>query len=126
MYNKETLGFRLDSKEEIQIFGEHCPPPAHAIQGLVEYAEALIGTLLEAQSSQHLHSDDWQRTIYVDTLGVETTQFDLDDATKKKLAESGRVNTEAYFDWYDNPKNKPVNRVEGGAKGRKGMAGRKR
>jgi NTE family protein len=111
VFNKETLGFRLDSKEEIQIFRDHRRPPAHAIRGFIEYAQGLIGTLLEAQSSQHLHGDDWQRTIYVDTLGVKTTQFDLDDATKKKLVESGKTNTEAYFEWYDDPKNKPVNRV---------------
>jgi len=111
VYNKETLGFRLDSKEEIQIYRDHRPPPAHTIRGFIEYAEGLIGTLLEAQSSQHLHSDDWQRTIYIDTLGVKTTQFDLDDATKKKLVVSGRTNTDAYFNWYDDPKNKPVNRV---------------
>ena len=114
VYNKETLGFRLDSKEEIQTYRDRRPPQSHPIRGFVEYAQGLIGTLLEAQASQHLHSDDWQRTIYIDTLGVRTTQFDLDDATKKRLVESGKKNTEEYFKWYDNPKNKPANRVSPG------------
>ncbi|MDO9289629.1 MAG: hypothetical protein Q7T83_12680, partial [Thermodesulfovibrionales bacterium] len=70
----------------------------------------LIETIMEAQTNQHLHSDDWQRTIYIDTLGVKTTQFDLDDKTKEALVQSGRVNTLTYFQWYDNPKNKVVNR----------------
>jgi NTE family protein len=130
VYNKETLGFRLDSKEEIQIFRDHRPPAPHPIQGFVEYAEALVGTLLEAQASQHLHSDDWQRTIYIDTLGVRTTQFDLDDTTKEKLVNSGRTNTEAYFKWYDDPKNKPANRVvpglRSGIQKRKAVGGKRR
>jgi NTE family protein len=57
--------------------------------------------MTEAQQSMHLHSDDWQRTIYIDTLGVGTTQFDISDDLKKKLVQSGSDGVIAYFDWYD-------------------------
>ena len=112
VYNKETLGFRLDTREEIEVFWDHKPPKAHPIVGFGQYAKGLIGTLLESQESQHLHSDDWQRTIYIDTLGVKTTQFDLDDATKQKLENSGKKDTRRYFEWYENKKNSPVNRID--------------
>ncbi len=111
VYNKETLGFRLDTKEEIEVFRDHKPPWAYGIKSFIEYAKGLISTLLESQESQHLHSDDWQRSIYIDTLGVKTTDFDLSKERKQKLIDSGKRNTELYFKWYDNPKNKPVNRA---------------
>jgi NTE family protein len=66
---------------------------------------------MDSQANTHLHGDDWQRTIYVDTLGVKTTEFSLTDAKKKALVESGRKGTETYFKWFDNPASKSVNRV---------------
>jgi len=100
-YNKETLGFRLDSREEIAMFRDHAEPPERPIGDFFEYAWALVETILNAQDSAHLHSDDWQRTIYIDTLGVGTTQFDIDEATKHRLVQSGRDGVAKYFEWYD-------------------------
>jgi len=59
----------------------------------------------------HLHSDDWKRTIYIDTLGVSTFDFDINKKDKLKLIESGKKCTEDYFEWYDRLKklvNKPT------------------
>jgi NTE family protein len=112
VYNQETLGFRLDTKEEIDVFRDHKPPAAHRVTSFAEYAKGLIGTMLESQESQHLHSDDWQRTIYIDTLGVKTTDFDLGEQKKNELLKSGVTNTELYFNWYEDPKNHPINRVD--------------
>jgi NTE family protein len=103
LYNKETLGFRLDSAREIAVFRDQAEPPTSKINDFFDYATNLVKTLLEAQSNQHLHSDDWHRTIYIDTLGVRTTDFDLDDKTKRALIKSGRTHTEEYFKWYDDP-----------------------
>jgi len=101
-YNKETLGFRLDTKEEISAFRDQAEPPHRRINDFFDYAVALAGTILDAQANSHLHGDDWQRTIYIDTLGVQTTQFDLDDDLKARLVESGRAGVQAYFAWFDN------------------------
>ena len=57
---------------------------------------------MDSQENSHLHSDDWQRTIYIDTLGVGTTDFDISDKQKKALVESGKKGVKDYFDWYDN------------------------
>lgn len=77
VYNRETLGFRLDSR--------------------------------------HLQSDEWHRTVYINTLGVGTTDFDLDAETKAKLELSGQADTERYFEWYDKtaPDDRPLNRPPG-------------
>ncbi len=102
VYNKETLGFRLDTKQEISVFRDHAEPPHRKIDNFFDYTWALINTVLEAQQSSHLHSDDWTRTIYIDTLGVQTTDFDLTDAKKKELVKSGKDGAQQYFSWFDN------------------------
>jgi NTE family protein len=111
VFNKETLGFRLDSAKEIAVFRDQAEPEVHKIDDFFSYAWGLVKTVLDSQASQHLHGDDWQRTVYIDTLGVKTTEFDLSDAKKKALAKSGKENTEKYFKWYDNPREKPANRI---------------
>ncbi len=102
VYNKETLGFRLDTKQEISVFRDHAEPPVRKINDFFDYTWGLINTILEAQQSSHLHSDDWQRTVYIDTIGVQTTDFDLSDAKKKELVKSGRKGAVEYFEWFDN------------------------
>jgi NTE family protein len=110
VYSKETLGFRLDSKQEIGVFRDGAEPQHATIADFFDYVQALIGTVLDSQGNSHLHSDDWQRTIYIDTLGVGTTDFDLSETMKTKLEQSGRLGANAYFDWYDKKASKPANR----------------
>jgi NTE family protein len=110
VYNQETLGFRLDSAAEIAVFRDHAEPIHYPVHDFFDYVLALLETILESQASEHLHSDDWQRTIYVDTLGVKTTEFDLSNERKDALVKSGIENTDKYFVWYDNPVNRIANR----------------
>lgn len=107
VYNKETLGFRLDTKEEISVFRDHAEPPHRKVDNFFDYTWALTHTVMEAQQSAHLHGDDWSRTVYIDTLGIQTTDFDLSDARKEELIKSGREGTLKYFDWYDSSDPKP-------------------
>ena len=110
VYNKETLGFRLDSEKEIAVFRNHKEPDHKDIEGFIDYAFCLISTVFNIQSSMHLHSDDWKRSIYINTLGVSTFDFDISKENKQKLIESGKKCTENYFEWYDGLKrlvNKP-------------------
>jgi NTE family protein len=104
VYNKETLGFRLDAKVEIAMFRDAAEPPVTDVDDFFDYGWALIKTMLNAQNNAHLHSDDWQRTVFIDSLGVGTTEFDLGQAQKKALIKSGAAGVKAYFDWYDNAK----------------------
>jgi len=110
VYNKETLGFRLDSAREIAVFRDQAEPEHQKIEDFFAYTWALVETILSIQNNYHLHGDDWQRTIYIDTLGVGTTDFDLNDDKKDALVASGRTNTQKYLEWYDDPANQPVNR----------------
>ncbi|WP_159567576.1 patatin-like phospholipase family protein [Budvicia diplopodorum] len=100
IYNEETLGFRLDTKEEISNFRNNINEHAK-INNIIDYAQALVHTVLDAQELSHALSDDKQRTIYIDTLDVKTTDFHLTDENKIALVKSGRECTEDYFRWYD-------------------------
>ena len=110
IYNKETLGFRLDSKQEIGVFRYGADPAHYKIDDFFDYVKALVTTILESQGNTHIHGDDWQRTIYIDTLGVGTTDFDLSDTMKKKLEDSGSKGAKTYFKWFNKPENSPTNR----------------
>ncbi len=70
--------------------------------GVVRDVKRLIDTILNAQQNTHLHSDDWARTVYIDTLGVNTTDFNLKDDKKQALVDSGSQGTQEYFNWFDN------------------------
>lgn len=110
VYNKETLGFRLDSNKEIAVFENKEKPVVNEIDSIFDYMWNLVKTITSAQENLHLHSDDWHRTVYIDTLGVQTTDFDIDDATKEKLIQSGYDHTKAYFEWFDDQSNQVKNR----------------
>ena len=111
VYNKETLGFRLDSEREIAMFRDQAEPVVEEIDDFFDYTKNLLKTILDAQTNQHLHSDDWQRSIYIDTLGVKATDFKIKDTKKEALVKSGRKGAQNYFRWYDNPKSSPANRI---------------
>lgn len=110
VFNMETLGFRLDSYTEIKIFEGVEAPSSTEIWNFFDYAKRLIATLLDSQQNRHLHSDDWQRTVYIDTLGVKTTDFEISDKIKYDLVEAGRVGTEKYFSWFESSTDKIANR----------------
>lgn len=104
VYNRQTLGFRLDSKKEIGVFRDGKEPAHTRIDDFFDYAIALITTIMESQSNQHLHNDDWKRTVYIDTLGVSAIDFDITSKKKNALLESGRKGTTEYFEWLDKKK----------------------
>jgi len=114
IYNRETLGFRLDTKEKIDAFAEGDEPVVHEIDDFVDYAVSLVRAVMSVQDNQHLHSDDWQRTIYIDSLGVRSTDFNLDPEKKAELVEQGRIGVREFFDWYDKEtgKDAPVSRPD--------------
>jgi NTE family protein len=66
---------------------------------------------MRVQENQHLHGDDWQRTLYIDTLDVGTTDFDITDAEKAALVREGIRGAERYLRWFEDPAEEPVNRL---------------
>jgi NTE family protein len=112
VYNRQTLGLRLDTQEEIGLYRYDEPLRGRPIAKFTDYARALLQALMNAQENQHLHSDDWQRTVYINTLDVGTTDFDISDERKQALLLQGIAGTEHYFRWFEDPAEQPVNRIE--------------
>ncbi|WP_432667461.1 patatin-like phospholipase family protein [Wukongibacter baidiensis] len=98
--NKETLGFRLDSKDKIDVYMRNKNPRYRKIKNFFSYTYALINTIIEGQQDHHLNSSDWKRTIYIDTLGVKTIDFNISEEKKEELIKSGRDSTELYLSQY--------------------------
>ncbi|MGD0748004.1 MAG: patatin-like phospholipase family protein [Acidimicrobiales bacterium] len=86
-----TIGIKLLARQdpnEVQ----------HVVTGTVSLAEAIFGTM--ASWHDRMQLDDprvVQRTIFVDTSGVKSTDFEIDKSTQKKLFESGRVAAERFL-----------------------------
>jgi NTE family protein len=111
IYNCQSLGLRLDKAEEIALFRYDEPLKDKEIKNFTQYAKALVSAFMNVQQNQHLHSDDWQRTLYINTLDVNTTDFDLSDEKKDELIQEGIKGAENYFQWFEDPQEQPVNRI---------------
>jgi NTE family protein len=112
VYNRQTLGLRLDTQEEIGLYRYDEPLAGKPIKNFTDYARALVGSLMNVQENVHLHGDDWQRTVYINTLDVGTIDFDISRERQDALVEQGIRGTETYFGWFEDPAEEPVNRVE--------------
>lgn len=111
VYNRQTLGLRLDTAEQIGLYRYDEPLAGKPVKSFTDYARSLMAALMNAQENTHLHGDDWQRTVYINTLDVGTVDFDLSDKKKQALIEEGISGTERYFDWFEDPDELPANRI---------------
>ena len=105
LFNNETLGFRLDTKDEIELNEKDWSNLPQKIDSILDYATALVGFMRVMANKSHLHKNDWNRTIFIDTLTVKTTDFDISETMIKKLIESGRDGTKEYFKWRESSAN---------------------
>lgn len=98
-FNHETLGFRLDTKKEIELNQNNWANVPKDIDNILNYAVALVGFMHSMANKKHLHKNDWERTVFIDTLTVNTTDFDISDNMIGKLIQSGRDGVIEYLDW---------------------------
>jgi NTE family protein len=86
-----TLGIKLSARQKPH-------QVEHVVKGEVGLAMAMLGTM---QSwSDHVHLDDPEvtaRTIFVDTLGVNATDFAIGRAKREELYQQGRAAAERYL-----------------------------
>ena len=113
IYNKETLGLRVDTKDQIQAEKDGWKSPPMKVDNFVDYAACLISYMGDMANRLHLHKNDWDRTIFIDASGVGTTEFGLSDAKTQMLINNGRSGVVDYFKWFEDPKADPppINRV---------------
>lgn len=94
-----TIGIKLSGRPDSQ------QQIVHPVTGTISYLRAVVATLLSATDQRHL--DDpcvVDRTIFVDTSGVSSVDFDINPATRERLFEAGRKAADrwlARWDWDD-------------------------
>lgn len=104
IFNYETLGFRLDSAKEIEFYRDNWGMPPINIKNVKDYSVALLSFMYEMANKHHLHNNDWNRTIFIDTKDINPTEFSLSKEDKESLIESGRRGVKEYFKWrYSDP-----------------------
>jgi NTE family protein len=111
VYNKETLGFRVDTRDEIAASKKNWQAPPKEIEDFVDYLKAVLGFMMDVANKAHLHENDWHRTAFIDGKGVGTTDFNLSPDKVEALISSGEAGTNDYLSWFDDPGAKPINRI---------------
>ncbi len=90
--NPETLGFHLDNMGA---------PPVHPIHNLHQFIGEVYEALVNIQSDLLMSQpDDVARSVFINNLGIRTTDFHLTDAQKLALMEEGKTATATYLDNY--------------------------
>jgi NTE family protein len=91
-----TFGLKLSSNP-------HAPTEERfQVHGTISLAKAMIGTMMNFHDQMHI--DDpaaLARTIFIDTLDVKATDFDIDESTQLQLFENGRSATAGFLDGWD-------------------------
>ncbi len=84
-----TIGFRLhDAAIDMDYTN---------ITGLYSFSKALVSTMLEAHDRRHVQAAHAVRTIFVQTLGIKATQFNLSEQKRKELYQSGQQAARAFL-----------------------------
>lgn len=86
-----TVGF--------QMVGKNSGKP-HVIRGPFSMLQALVETMLSAHDERYIEQSNRYRTIKIPTLGIGTTQFDIEKEESLLLYESGlRAGNRFFGDW---------------------------
>lgn len=90
-----TFGIKLSSKEKaLQV--------PHNVTGPLSLASALFSTMMEGHDQRHLDDPCTQaRTMFVDTFGVQATDFDIKEQQQQKLFASGQQAAQEFLQGWD-------------------------
>lgn len=102
VFNHETLSFRLDSASEIDFNNSNWSNAPRNIDSISNYAISLVEFINSMANKKHLHKNDWNRTIFIDTLNIRTTDFNISKEKIAALIESGKMGVKNYFNWKNN------------------------
>ncbi len=101
VFNHQTLGLRVDTRDEIRAEKEGWKAPPLEIESFFDYAKALVGFMNDIANKAHLHQNDWHRTVFIDAEGIGTTEFDIAPDKVETLVKNGVNGVNEYFTWWD-------------------------
>ena len=88
--NPETLGLRLDRAEQIAFDQKQAGLAPYTIYNFNDYIGAFYNMVLENLNRNTLTSEDWQRTISINTLQFSPKIKKLSVVQKEQLLQSGQ------------------------------------
>ncbi len=89
-----TFGIKLSARESVW--------PRREVRGPVGLARAMLETMMGYADRVHVDDPDVaERTIFVDTLGVQPTDFELSRESARQLYASGRAAAEKFLATWD-------------------------
>jgi len=92
-----TIGIKLSTRP-----GALADTFPEDVDGPIDLARAMIGTMTSFRDAMHVDRPAVQaRTIFVDTLGVKATDFDIDKATQEQLFQQGVDAATAFLETWD-------------------------
>lgn len=96
-----------DSKDTFPTFGFRLGKPFYGqktnIRGPFTLMKALFSTMMEAHDQRYIEEANFARSIFIPTLGVRTTDFDISYQKQKALFNSGVHAADKFFGDWDYP-----------------------
>ncbi len=97
--NLETLGFRLDPGEDPLRSMRTAPKSYHKIGHIFDFTREFMKFYSAGSLKRHLEPDNWNRVIFVDTLDVVGTDFEISQKEIERLIEQGKKGVYQHFAW---------------------------
>lgn len=96
-FNPKTLSIRLDHRDEINYFEKGVKPPKKRPKNFLQALAAQFSASTKAQDYAFFASPYKKHAIFASTGDVGTLDFDLTEAQKKFLVDSGSYSVKCYF-----------------------------
>ena len=96
--NPNTIGFRMDSEEQIGMDNSSKNLANIKVEGFEDYISALYILVIESLNRAHLEEYDWKRTISISSMGIGPKVRAFSDDEKKSLILSGQRSTAKFLD----------------------------
>jgi NTE family protein len=104
IFNYETLGFRVDSNKEVNYSKDNWKTEPIKVKNIKRFVGALMVFMMDMVNKKHLHKNDWNRTVFIDSMDVKTTEFKLSKEKIRDLIENGKIAVKHYFKWKNSDK----------------------
>jgi NTE family protein len=101
--NWPTFGLMLVEPDPKVPIGHRLEGEDHAVDrgSLIDYLKSLASTMMAAHDRLYLENATFARTIPIPTLGVGTTEFDIQPERVKAIYESGHAAASSFLDEWD-------------------------
>lgn len=90
LFNPETLGFRLVSKERKDYFEGMGEEPQKPLNGLMDYSKGIAHRASDEQEQVYAYPENIKRTVYIDHKNISTLAFNLSKTQEEELVLSGK------------------------------------